>query len=119
MNHVVELRDVQVRVADQRIIHCVPLSLFHITNPSLMVIHGVNAQSNDLSTTFVELWFQAGQVAKLGRADGREVLRVREQDGPFVSDPFVKSNRPFSAFGREIGCFLAYADSHVKPPLLA
>ena len=41
----------------------------------------------------VELGLDLGHVAELGRADRREVLRVREQHGPRVADPVVEADR--------------------------
>ena len=38
--------------------------------------------------------FDLSHVTKLGRADGREVLRVRKQNGPRIADRIMKWIRP-------------------------
>src|SRR5207302_8061282 len=51
--HVVELGDFQLRVADHRVFHLVALSLFNITCPFAVTTHRVHAQPDNLA---VSLW---------------------------------------------------------------
>ena len=44
----------------------------------------IDTQADDLDAALVELRLDAGHVAELGRADGREVLRMGEQNGPAI-----------------------------------
>src|SRR5262249_11844495 len=49
-------------------------------------------------------------------ADGREVLRVREEDRPLVADPLVEVDLAFRGLGREIGGFVDAANRNVSAP---
>src|SRR5215831_8677752 len=93
------------------------LGLLDVLGPGLMVGDGIHAQSDDLGVALVELWLQTGHVSKLGGADGSEILRMREQDNPLVSDPLVESDLALGGFGSEIRCFVTYANRHIRPPL--
>ena len=55
-------------------------------------------------------------VAELGRADRREILRMREQHRPGVADPFVKANAAFRGLSLEVRRDIADAQSHGPPP---
>ena len=55
-----------------------------------------------LQLRFANSRLQPGHVAEFGRADRREILRVREQDRPAVADPVVEVDRPLGRLGREI-----------------
>ena len=54
---------------------------------------GIDREPDDLHAALVELGLDPGHVAELGRADRREVLRVREQHRPGVADPVVEADR--------------------------
>ena len=62
----------------------------------------VDRETDDLDATLVELRLDLGHVAELGRADRREVLRVREQHAPGIADPVVKLDFSFGGLGLEI-----------------
>src|SRR5256885_5218094 len=51
-----------------------------LLGPGGMAVGGIHRKTDDLHMPFVELGFQFGHVAELGRADRREVLRMREKD---------------------------------------
>jgi hypothetical protein len=59
-----------------------------------VLLDRIHAQPDQLGIALGELRFDPGHVAEFGGADGREILGVREQDGPAVADPFVKSIGP-------------------------
>src|SRR5262249_20752478 len=77
---------------------------------------GVHRQANDLDTPLVKFRLDPGHVAELGRADRGEVLRVREQHGPGVPDPFVKLDRPFGGLGLEVRGGVRDGQRHFLPP---
>src|SRR5207237_7943307 len=52
--------------------------------------------------------------AGLGRAHGREALRVREQDAPAVAEVVVEVDRSFGGLGREVGGLVAQAQRHLN-----
>ena len=76
MNHVVELGDDEVGIADQRVIECRPLRFSDVAGPALVVVDAIDRQADDLGVALVEFRFQAGEVAQLRRANGGEVLGV-------------------------------------------
>jgi hypothetical protein len=80
--HPVELGDVEVRVADDRVVGRMPLRLLDVPRPLLVVVDRVDGQSDDLDVALVEVRLDLRHVAELGRAHRREVARVREQDRP-------------------------------------
>src|SRR5215468_7985270 len=119
MDHVVGLRDMKVRVADHRIVDRGPLRFLNILHPRLVVADWVDADADDLGVALVELGFELGHVTQLGRAYGREILRVREQDRPLVPDKLVEPDRTFGGFRREVRCFVTNAYWHIRPPFFA
>jgi hypothetical protein len=56
-------------------------------------------------------------VAELGRAHGREVLRVREQDRPAVADPLVEIDLALGRVRGEVRSLTVYAQSHATLPI--
>ena len=112
--HVVELGDLQFRVADHRIVHLVALRLFDVRRPLAVAAHRVDAQSDDLGVALGEFRLQPGHVAEFGGAHRGEVLGMGKQDGPAVADPFVKVDRALRGFGGEVrGCVVNTGDAGV------
>jgi hypothetical protein len=107
VNHVEQLGHLELRVTDQRVVDLVAGGVFDVFAPALVVADRIDAQPEDLGVALVELLLQPGHVAQLGRAHRREVLRMRKQNGPAVTDPFVKTNRALRRFGREVRRFVA------------
>ena len=101
--HPVELRDVEVGVADERVVGRGALRLLDVLRPLLVVLDGIDGEADDLDAAAGELRLDAGHVAELGRAHGREVARVREQHGPRVAEPVVELDVAFRGLGLEIG----------------
>src|SRR2546427_12512860 len=114
VDHVVELRDGEICVADQRIVDGVPLRLLDVLDPGLVIAHGIDAESDDLGVPLVELGLETGHVAELSGANGREVLRMREEDCPLVADPFVEVDLPLRGLSGEIRRLVSYAYGHVR-----
>lgn len=50
--------------------------------PAVMVLNTIDGQADHLNVALSKLWTQRGGSSELGGADGRVVLRVREQDAP-------------------------------------
>jgi hypothetical protein len=67
-----------------------------------MLLDRIDAQADQLGVAAGELRFDLGHVAEFGRADRREILRMREEDGPAVADPLVEIDRPLRRFGGEV-----------------
>ena len=66
----------------------------------LWLVDWIDAQSDDLGVALGELRLDLRHVAELGRANGREVLGMREQDRPAVADPLVEVDRSLASFAR-------------------
>ena len=108
--HAVELGDLELGVADQRIVGREALGLLDVTQPAGVALHRIDRQAGDLHAAPVELRLDLGQVAQLGRADRREILGMREQDGPTVADPFMEPDAALGGFGLEVGRLAANAE---------
>jgi hypothetical protein len=70
-----------------------------------VVTNGINAQSDDFAVAFLEFRFQPCHVAKFGRTNWREILWMREQDRPAITNPFMKIDGSFCGLSGEVGCF--------------
>src|SRR5207237_8102033 len=74
--HPIQLRNLEISVADNWIIRRVALRFLDVLGPSLMIAGRIDRQSDDLHVSAVELWLNFGHVAEFGRADRGEVFRV-------------------------------------------
>ncbi len=110
--HVVELGDGEIGVADHRIIGCRALRLRNVLRPLRMAVHRIDGKADDLHMALVEFRLELGHGAELRRADGREILRVREQDAPGLAQPGVEIDPAFGGVGIEIGRGVADAQGH-------
>jgi hypothetical protein len=100
--HAVQLRHLQVGVRNHRVVGRMALRLFDVLRPAAVTLHRVHAQPDDLHVALLELGLDARHVAEFGGADGREVLRVREEDAPRITEPLVKPDGPVGRHRLEI-----------------
>ena len=77
-----------------------------------MAVDRIDAQSDELGVALGELGLDLGHVAKLGGADGREVLRMGKQDRPLVADPFMEIDRSLRRLSLEVGRGVVDAKTH-------
>src|SRR5256885_1506924 len=110
--HLVELGDPELRIADQRIVgrgtgHCLD-----VIEPARVVFHTVDAQAGDLAVAALEFGLETRHVAELGGAHGREVLRMRDQHAPGAADPLMETDASLGAVRLEIGGDAADANTH-------
>ena len=108
--HVVELGDGEGRVADEGVVDLVTAYVLDVLRPLAVAFDGVDGEADDLCAALRELLFEAGDSTEFGGADGGEVLGVREENGPAVSDPFMEVQRALRRFGGEIGCNIVDAE---------
>ena len=101
--HPVQLGDVEVGVADDRVLGLGALGLLDVLRPVLVAVDRVDRQADDLDVALVELGLDLGHVSELGRADRREVLGVAEEHAPRVAQPLVEVDRALSGLGGEVG----------------
>ena len=104
--HPVQLRDVEVGVADHRVVGRVPLRLLDVIGPLRMVADRIDREPDDLDVSAVELGLDLGHITELGRADRGEVFRVGEQHRPRAVDPVVEVDSPLRGFSLEVWCFV-------------
>lgn len=62
----------------------------------------ISYQSNEFHASLIKFPFQLRKRSQLGRANGREVSRMAEQDGPFVADPAMKVDLSLRCLGCEV-----------------
>src|SRR5438067_7105594 len=72
----------------------------------------VDGQSDDLHAAAVKLGLDLRHVTELGRADRREVLRVREQHRPRVTNPLVEVDRSLGGLCLEVRRWRAKLNAH-------
>jgi len=101
--HVVELRDGEGWVADERVIDLVATDVLNVLFPFAVALDGVDGEPDDLSATLCKLLFEPGDGSEFGGANGSEIFGVREENGVAVSNPFMKVDRALSGFSVEIG----------------
>src|SRR4029078_7773582 len=98
-----------IAVSDERVVGCVALRVLDVLRPLSMIVDRIDAQADAFSIALVELRFEPRHIAELGRANRREILRMRKQYSPAVADPVMEADRAFSRFGREIRRVVANA----------
>src|SRR6266545_6894431 len=77
-----------------------------------MPVDGIDAQAHQLDAALVEFRLQLRESAEFGRANRREILRVREQKRPAIADPIVEFDCSFGGLGFEIGGGCANLECH-------
>src|SRR5204862_5677525 len=76
--HAIELGDLELRVADHRIVYFRALRLLDVLGPFFMIGNRINAQPDNLGVALGELGLHLGHVAELSGAEGGEIFRMRE-----------------------------------------
>jgi hypothetical protein len=104
--HVVELGDLEVDIADHGVVDGVAGDVLDVDGPPCVVLDGIDREADDLGSALGELTFEAGHGAEFGGADGGEVLGVGEEDGPVVADPLVELDGAVGGVGRKVGGFV-------------
>src|SRR5207244_163048 len=97
VDHVVGLRDLAVGVADDREVELGAADLGDVVGPVVVAVYWVNGDGDRLGVALLELVLQRSSAAELGRAHGREVGRVAEENGPLAGLPIVEVD---AALGR-------------------
>lgn len=124
VQHVIENGDLPVLVGDLPQVHVSTMSeilrrtthdreldiggpslgskLIDVHDPFVVVLEAVGGDSDDFDVARGKVFGSACNLAELGRADGREVARVREQDSPRVANPLVELDRTGGCLGFEV-----------------
>src|SRR5262249_49764176 len=106
----------EIGVGDEWVVGRHALCLLDVPRPLRMVALGINGEADDLDVAPVELGLDLRHVAELGGTDGREVLRMREQNRPGIADPVVEVDPAFGCVGLEVLSRFANLQCHSRPP---
>jgi hypothetical protein len=85
--------------------------LIDIFDPSVMGLHGVCRQTDQLDTAFGELRLQFGKGTKLGCANWCVVFGVGKEDDPVVTDEVMEVDGTLCGVGVEVGSNATQAQS--------
>src|SRR5262245_34326799 len=113
MDHPVELGDLEVAVADHRIIDSPARGFLNILLPALVIVHRIDRNADELHTSLVELMLHPRHRTEFGGTDGSEVLGVRETHGPRAVDIVMKADPAFCGIRLEIRYNVAELQCHV------
>lgn len=102
-SHVIQASHHTVRVRNDGELDVAARHLGDVLDPGGMAVGRVGRQADQLGATLSELWFELGKGAELSGAHGREVLRMREQDGPAALDVLVEFDLANVAVSGEVG----------------
>ena len=101
-SHVVGEGDLALLVADDGEAQVAAGDLVDVLDPAAMALNGVGTQADELDAALGELGLELGKGTELGRAHGRVVLGVREQDDPLVTDELVEVDGAVGRLGLEV-----------------
>lgn len=77
-------------------------NLIDILNPALMATACVGGQTDQLNTSFGELRLELGEGTELSGADWGEILRVREENNPAITNELMEVDGTFGSLGLEV-----------------
>ena len=77
--HVVQCRDLELRIPDHGVVDLVSLGFFNIRRPFAVIADRIHAQPEDLAIALLKFGLYTGHVAQLSCADRSEVLRVENR----------------------------------------
>ncbi len=83
------------------------LGLLDVVCPTHVCVERIDAEADHLDAAPIELVLDPGDLAELGGAHRREVLRMGEQHAPGVAEPFVEPDRAGGGLGAEVGRLVA------------
>jgi hypothetical protein len=94
MQHAVERRNRAVDVGDDRKVHDGAVQVADIVQPLFVRHDRVDRQADQLDSAPLEVARQQGELTELGRADGSEVARMREQQAQLSPSHVWNSSLP-------------------------
>ena len=88
------------------------LRLLNVGRPLRVIRDRIDAEPDDLHVALLELGRELREIAELGRAHGREIFRMRKEDGPAVADPLMEIDRTLGRLGFEIRGLVVDSQGH-------
>jgi hypothetical protein len=76
--------------------------LFNILDPLVVVFKSIGRDTKNLDIACSKVFSTTTDLTELGSANGREIARVGEEDGPRITDPFVELDRTCGGFSLKI-----------------
>ncbi len=116
MNHIVERRNLLLWVANDGEVDRRTLRIFNVSDPLIVLLHGVDRDHQSFSTPRRQLVFEFRCVAQLRRANRREISRVRKEHHPVISNPVMEPNAPLRCVGFKVGGGVAEQQAHQRSP---
>jgi hypothetical protein len=107
MDHVIQRRDLLIRIGDDGIIHGRLLCLVDVVDPAFMRIQWIHTDGDHFDPALLEVRRNFRHGPELGGADRGVIFWMRKENSPAVAEPLMKVNRPFSCLSREIRSFIS------------
>jgi len=115
VEHIVDVRHLAVGVGDNGELDVgggdFAAVLVDVLDPFRVVVEVVGGDADDLDVALCKVGCATCDFAELGRADGCKVSRVREEDTPRVTEPFVEVDRADGGLCVKVGGNAAETES--------
>jgi len=103
VQHVVEVSDLAVLVADDGEAQLAAGNLIDVLDPAFVGLDRVGGQTDELDAPLCKLGLELGERTQLGGADRGKIIRVREKDDPVVANELMEVNWAVGGLGLEVG----------------
>ena len=114
MDHVVELRDLEIGVGDDRKNQIGVLRVVDVLDPARVFGGSIGGQAERLHIALLELVGELRGATHFGSADGREVGGMAEEEDPAVARPFMQADLAILGVDGEIGGGVADMEAHMQ-----
>ncbi len=112
VDHIVQRRDLFLRVSNDWEIDCRALRIFDIGDPLFVFVNRIYRNDDGFRAAIGQLVLQLGGVAELGCAHRREVSRVGKEHDPILANPVVEVDAALGGFSFEVGGGIAEEQAH-------
>jgi len=103
VEHVIEIRNLTLLVTNDWEAQLAASNLINVFDPSSVRVDGVCRKTDQLDPTLGELRLELGKGAEFSGANRSIILRMGEENNPFVADKLVEVNWTLSRLGLEVG----------------
>lgn len=102
VNHIVQVGNLAAGVGNDGEGELGAIDLVDVLDPGLVGVGAIGAKTNQLDIAGSELGLELSESTELGGADGREVIRVGEEDSPAVANELVEGDRTIGGISFEV-----------------